>query len=93
MSQKQRRNCWEFKQCGREPGGARADQLDVCPAATAESFDGTNKGKNAGRYCWRVAGTFCEGKVEGFFASGLMSCALCDFYRSVQETEHDNLQL
>jgi len=22
-----RQNCWEFKQCGREPGGAKTDEL------------------------------------------------------------------
>ena len=58
---------------------------------TATEFSGVNRGENAGRYCWRVAGTFCEGKVEGFFAAGLMSCALCDFYKLVQETERGQI--
>lgn len=93
MSQKRPLNCWEFKKCGREVGGVRAEQLGVCPVATATEFSGTNRGKNAGRYCWRVAGTFCEGKVEGLFAAGLMSCALCNFYKLVQDTERGNLQL
>jgi len=93
MSKKPLLNCWEFKQCGREPGGLRVEQLGICPVATTTEFSGVNRGKNAGRYCWRVAGTFCEGKVEGFFASGLMSCALCDFYKSVEDTERGNLQL
>jgi hypothetical protein len=93
MTKKRRPNCWEFKQCGREPGGVRAEQLGICPAATAPEFSGVNRGENAGRYCWRVAGTFCEGKVEGSFAGGLMSCSLCEFYKSVQDTERGNLQL
>jgi len=25
-------NCWEFKKCGREPGGEKADRLGICPA-------------------------------------------------------------
>lgn len=86
-------NCWEFKKCGREPGGSRIALLGVCPAATERSFTGTNRGENAGRYCWRVAGTFCRGKVEGHFAKSLMSCAFCDFYQMVQETEGEDLQL
>jgi hypothetical protein len=93
MSTKRLPNCWEFKQCGRERGGIRAERLGVCPAATEAQFSGTNRGINAGRYCWRVAGTFCEGQVDGFFATGLLSCAHCDFYQSVQEAEGDNLQL
>ncbi len=88
-----RPNCWEFKQCGREPGGLRANQLGVCPAAKENASSGMNRGKHAGRYCWRVAGTFCEGKLEGMFAAGLISCSHCDFYRLVQEEEGDALKL
>jgi hypothetical protein len=25
-------NCWEFKKCGMEKGGAKATELGVCPA-------------------------------------------------------------
>ena len=28
-------NCWEVKQCGRQPGGPKAGEFGVCPAATA----------------------------------------------------------
>lgn len=88
-----RPNCWEYKQCGREPGGLRARQLGVCPAAKENGFSGTNRGQNAGRYCWRIAGTFCEGKTEGTFARSLVSCSLCDFYILVQDQEGDKLKL
>ncbi len=88
-----RANCWEIKKCGREPSGYRTSQLGICPAAKEPSFSGTNRGRNAGRYCWRIAGTFCEGKVEGSFANGLFSCSYCSFYRIVQEEEGDDLQL
>jgi hypothetical protein len=86
-------NCWDIKRCGREPEGVRAQALGVCPAAVETHFTGTNRGKFAGRYCWRIAGTFCEGKIEGSFAGGLMSCSFCEFYKLVQETEGDDLQL
>ena len=64
-------NCWEFKKCGRERGGARAVELGVCPAFP---IDGHN--------CARVAGTLCGGKVQGIFAMKLASCMDCDFYNS-----------
>jgi len=73
--------------CGREAGGARAAQLGLCPAAVDTSFDGLNCGKNAGRICWAVAGTFCSGKVQGTFAEKRDSCISCDFFRLVQRKE------
>jgi hypothetical protein len=54
-------NCWEFMKCGRQPRGERVATLGVCPAATEKKLDGTHHGKNAGRACWAVAGTLCEG--------------------------------
>lgn len=48
-------NCWEFKKCGRESGGAHAYDFGVCPAATEKRLNGTHGGKNAGRACWVVA--------------------------------------
>jgi hypothetical protein len=82
-----RLNCWEFKKCGREPGGEKAEELGVCPAAVEDSYDGINLGKNAGRICWAVAGTCCGGEVHGTFAEKRKSCVTCDFYRNVQKQE------
>jgi hypothetical protein len=39
-----RLNCWEFKKCGREPGGHKVEELGVCPATTDKEFNGVNKG-------------------------------------------------
>ena len=80
-------NCWEFKKCGREPGGENADKLGVCPAATKKRYDGLHGGDNAGRACWLVAGTMCKGKVQGTFAMKYKDCAICDFYCRVKEEE------
>ena len=63
-----KKNCWEFKNCGRELGGAKVDELGMCIAATDASTDGINNGQNSGRICWAVAGTFCGGKIQGLFA-------------------------
>lgn len=80
-------NCWQFMQCGREPGGKKADELGVCPAASDSTFHGINKGVNAGRICWAVAGTFCGGKVQGKFADKRRSCIRCDFFKLVRSQE------
>jgi CRP-like cAMP-binding protein/tRNA A-37 threonylcarbamoyl transferase component Bud32 len=84
-------NCWEFMGCGREPGGKKCAERGVCPASDDRSFDGINFGKNAGRICWAVAGTFCGGKTQGTFAEKRESCVQCDFFQRVSEeqgTEH-----
>ncbi len=80
-------NCWEFKNCGRQPGGDKAAEFGVCPAAIDTRNNSKNKGKNAGRYCWRVAGTLCGGKLQGSFASKAMNCAVCDFFKEVKKEE------
>jgi hypothetical protein len=79
-----RQNCWEFKKCGREPGGAKAGELGVCSAAIESRVDGLNDGKNGGRCCWAIAGTLCGGEVQGTFASKYGNCTLCEFYRLVK---------
>jgi hypothetical protein len=64
-------NCWEFKKCGREKGGAKAVELGICPAYP-----------DHGIHCARIAGTLCGGKVQGTFASKLSNCMKCEFYQS-----------
>jgi hypothetical protein len=85
-----KRNCWEFKKCGREPGGAKATEFGVCPAATEVRLTGKNSGKNGGRACWAIAGTLCGGKVQGAFAAKVASCLACDFYTEVGKEEGVN---
>jgi methyl-accepting chemotaxis protein len=82
-----RQNCWEYKQCKREPGGAKAAELGVCPAATDLAHEGVNQGQKAGRYCWKVTGTLCGGNVQGSFANKLSSCMACDFFKMVRGQE------
>ena len=81
------KNCWEFMKCGREPGGQKADKAGICPAAADASFDGINSGVCGGRICWAVAGTFCDGKIQGTFAEKRKSCTACEFYKKVQAEE------
>ena len=64
-------NCWEFKKCGREAGGAKAKELGVCHAYP-----------NHGTHCAWIAGTLCGGKVQGTFAMKVANCMKCEFYLS-----------
>ena len=57
--------CWEFMKCGRDK-----DATSKCPAHP-----------HFGSVCWVVAGTFCEGKVQGTFAQKYEDCRKCDFYQ------------
>ncbi|PIX39266.1 MAG: hypothetical protein COZ56_18015, partial [Armatimonadetes bacterium CG_4_8_14_3_um_filter_58_9] len=88
-----KQNCWEFKQCGREPGGSRVAVLGICPAATDASNNGLNCGVNGGRTCWAVAGTLCGGKVQGTFAQKRLACMACDFFQLVRPEEGNQFTL
>ena len=66
--------CWEYMKCGRDK-----DCSMKCPAYP-----------NFGRICWAVAGTFCEGKVQGTFAQKLEDCKKCEFYQRARKKEGGN---
>lgn len=93
MKMKMKKNCWEFKNCGRHEGGEHVRDLGVCPTALERRLDGVHNGTNAGRACWIVSGTLCKGEVQGTFAQKFKSCLACDFYLHVKKDEHPNFQL
>jgi len=80
-------NCWEFKQCGRQPGGEKVAEFGVCPAAVEKRLDDVNHGQAAGRCCWALTGTLCGGKVQGSFAMKLGNCLKCTFFTTVRQEE------
>jgi len=80
-------NCWEFKKCGREPGGMNVSRFGICPATTSGKGSKMNSGQNRGRICWAVSGTFCDGEVQGTFAQKEASCLNCPFFKVVEEEE------
>lgn len=86
-----RRNCWEYMECGREPGGLNVKELGICPVTVALIFDGINGGTCAGRCCWHVAGTYCNGEVQGTFAAKLRDCIKCSFFLEVARQEGKSL--
>ena len=87
-----KQNCWEYKKCGREPGGIKSSELGVCPAAIEPRLNSTNSGRNGGRACWALTGTLCGGKVQGTFATKVGNCLQCQFYALVAKEEGSSLQ-
>jgi hypothetical protein len=86
-----RANCWEVKNCGRQPRGAKVGELGVCPAAQVNVS--VNGGIHGGRVCWAIAGTLCGGKIQGTFAQKVANCNACEFYLSVRKEEGSNFKL
>jgi hypothetical protein len=86
-------NCWEYKKCGREPGGARESELGLCPATIETRLNGVHGGYNAGRACWVVDGTMCDDKIGGTFTQKYEKCSICDFHIQVRRDEVHNIQL
>lgn len=82
-----KKNCWEFKNCGRQPGGSRTMELGVCPVTEHAELHGAHDGKNAGRACWVVAGSLCGGRIQGTYAQKLSNCWRCDFFINVKNQE------
>lgn len=82
-----KKNCWEIKNCGREVGGINVVELGVCPASDSKEHTGRNSGENGGRYCWRLAGTFCGGSVQGMMGDKIMDCIECEFLQKVKAEE------
>lgn len=82
-------NCWEFKKCGREPGGRNIAQYGICSIPVAVDSDGMNDGKNGGRACWLWRESACGDIMRKCSVEEIRECRECDFYKSVSET-HDN---
>jgi hypothetical protein len=82
-----KKNCWEVKKCGRQPGGIHAKALGVCPATTEMRLNGVHDGRNAGRACWIMTGTLCGGQVQGHFGEKFKNCTQCEFYTYVKSEE------
>ncbi len=80
-------NCWEFKKCGRQPGGHKEKELGTCPVTVHGDFDGAHEGKNGGRACWAIAGSLCGGKIQGTYAQKLTNCWRCEFMNLVKKEE------
>jgi hypothetical protein len=80
-------NCWEVMNCGKEPGGANIEKGRVCPVAEDRKLWGKNRGLYAGRSCWSVLGTLCEGSVQDTFGAKIEVCSKCTFFDLVKQEE------
>jgi len=80
-------NCWEYKKCGREPGGFNVAKMGLCQASVEGRVSGINEGSNGGRVCWLIPGTFCGWKLNGTYADKLSNCHNCKFYKLVESEE------
>ncbi len=85
-----RLNCWEYRMCGREPGGLMIATLGPCPVPLSMKHDGLNSGKAAGRACWLVAQTSCVPHRGG--SQTCCECHECEFYRRVMSEEAGKIQ-
>ena len=88
-----KKNCWEVLKCERQPDGAKANELGVCPSAVPGEYNGLNNGINGGRFCWRIAGTMCDGEPQGDVAQKTLNCLGCDFFKQVAAEEGSNFIL
>lgn len=82
-----KQNCWEFKNCGRIPGGHNIESMGICPAYSETKYDGINDGKNSGRFCWKISGTLCNGTIQGGPSTKMIVCLTCDFFYYVKKEE------
>jgi hypothetical protein len=80
-----KKNCWEFKNCGKHKSGV--DGSSPCQVPKMSMYDGVNGGKNGGRVCWIITDSACDGGVQVTFHHKLETCAACDFYKTVKEEE------
>ena len=85
-------NCWEFRNCGRQPGGENVGDLGLCAAATTSIMDGVHGGDKGGRACWIVVGTQCGHAPEMTPDKRKRACMSCDFYNMVKDQEGTNLK-
>ncbi|MCW5203768.1 MAG: hypothetical protein QTN59_18440 [Candidatus Electrothrix communis] len=80
-------NCWQFNECGREPGGKHVQIHGVCPVAVETDVDGIHNGKNGGRCCWVIHPfIYNEEKGKGCCMKNI-ECYQCDFYSLVKKSE------
>jgi hypothetical protein len=77
-----KQNCWEYKKCERQFGGAKVSEFGVCPVSLCKCVNGENSGVNGGRVCWLVSKTLCSG-VQGNHLIKMKDCYKCPFFRKI----------
>jgi hypothetical protein len=70
-----------------EIGGKKVKFSGVCPASQAYYLNSVHDGIAAGRACWVVENTLCDGQVQGTFANKISMCQKCSFFYQVRKEE------
>ena len=74
-------NCLEVKSCGFDRAGPGRQ---ACPAATYERADGFLGGRNGGRACFFIPGTFCGGEGPCSTKDKAVRCMNCKFFHDLK---------
>jgi hypothetical protein len=85
-----KQNCWEFNKCGYDTGRGNAAGMGSCSATTENRLNGVHGGINAGRSCWVVSGTRCNGCMQGSYSQKITECRSCEFFLYVNREEGEN---
>ena len=80
-------NCWEVMKCGKGLSENDNSKYNSCPITTATSANGLNGGVNAGRICWIMAESCCNGEVKCSKLHRKDSCFSCEFRYKVTAEE------
>ena len=72
-------NCWEITKCGREKGGVKISELGECIASK----------EGLGHSCWAIAGTLCDGEVQGTVAQKIGYCTSCQVHKVYNRARGD----
>ena len=67
--------CYQYMQCGLEPGGRRVGKVGVCKAATDC------------RDCWTIAGPDVPREKQCIRIRGGRSCTNCPFYLMLSDLD------
>ena len=72
--------CWDVKNCGRQKGGPKSEELCVCSAYPWYGWS-----------CWNIAGTLCGGIVQGSIAQKEGNCQMCRVYQDIMKNDPSKL--
>jgi c-di-GMP-binding flagellar brake protein YcgR len=84
---KGKKNCWEFMECERGPGGAKAETLGLCPAALNKSTHRESGGKHTNHIHWNNKETAEVSEKEQ------LECLECDFFQFTMQEAGAPLKL
>ena len=76
---KGKKNCWEFMECERGPGGAKAEILGLCPAALNKGTHRETGGKHINHIHWD------KEKAAKAAEENQLECLHCDFFQQTMQ--------